>query len=93
MSNSKATCVVTVVNPQGLHARPADMLVKLANQYKSKIEIIRSRERVDCKSILALLTLAAVQGTELSVEADGDDAEAAIAAVTELFAQGFAENE
>ena len=53
---------VIVTNPQGLHARPADLFVKLASQFESKIEVIKDGERVDGKSILDILTLAAVAG-------------------------------
>ena len=93
MSEQKAQRTVTVTNPQGLHARPADMFVKLANRYQSKIEIIKDSERVDGKSILALLTLAAGEGTKLSIEATGSDAEQALDALVELVAQNFAEDE
>ncbi len=58
---------VTVVNPEGLHARPADLLVRLAKQFESTILILKDGESADCKSILSLLTLGAAQGTELSV--------------------------
>jgi phosphotransferase system HPr (HPr) family protein len=84
---------VVVANPQGLHARPADLLVKVAQQYTSKVELIKDSERVDGKSILAILTLAAVQGTVLAIEATGDDAEAAVAAIQALFAGNFSEGD
>ncbi|HEY5314922.1 MAG TPA: HPr family phosphocarrier protein [Pirellulales bacterium] len=93
MSGSKCVRKVTITNPQGMHARPADMFVKLANRFTSDIVIIKGSERVDGKSILGLLTLAATEGTELCLEADGPDAEAALAALAELVAQNFAEDE
>jgi phosphocarrier protein len=80
---------VVVANPQGLHARPADLFVKLASQYQSTIEVIKDGERVDGKSILAILTLAAVQGTQLRIEATGPDAEAALEALAELVLRQF----
>ena len=80
---------VVVSNPQGLHARPADLLVRLANQFKSTILIGRGGETVDCKSILSLLTLGAAQGTELSLTAEGDDAESAIDSIEQFFLRGF----
>lgn len=83
--------LVTVCNPQGLHARPADMFVRLAVQYASHIEIVKDGERYNGKSILALLTLAAEQGTELVLQADGPDAEEALVALAELFGRGFDE--
>ena len=91
MSNSPLTRTVTVRNPQGLHARPADMLVRAASKFESKIWIGKSGEWVDCKSILSLLTLGAVQGTELSLAAEGADADAALQSIAHLFDAGFDE--
>lgn len=92
MTSSPLTRTVIVRNPQGLHARPADMLVRLANQFQSKITIGKSGHLVDCKSILSVLTLGATQGTELSVSAAGaDDGAAALQAISELFDAGFDE--
>ncbi len=93
MNNKPITRIVVVKNPQGLHARPADLLVRLASQFESVIEISKSGETVDCKSILSLLTLGAAAGTELSVSADGEDAVDAIQAIVELFESGFDELE
>jgi phosphotransferase system HPr (HPr) family protein len=84
---------VVVTNPQGLHARPADLFVKLARRYAARIEVIKDSERVDGKSILAMLTLAAVESTELVIEATGEDAEQAVAALADLFARNFAEGD
>ncbi|TWT92443.1 HPr family phosphocarrier protein [Stieleria varia] len=82
---------VVVRNYQGLHARPADMLVRLANQHQSQIMIGRGGEAVDCKSILSLLTLGAAQGTELFVTAQGTDAQRALDAIEALFESAFDE--
>ena len=90
MSNA-LTRKVTVLNPQGLHARPADLLVRLANQFESTILIGSHGELVDCKSILSLLTLGAVQGTELSLSAEGSDAAEALQSIGGLFDKGFDE--
>jgi phosphocarrier protein HPr len=86
---------VTVLMPQGLHMRPADMLTKAANGFQSKVELGRphDHERFDCKSILSIMTAAAVQGTELIIYAEGDDCEEAVAAVRRLFEEGFGELE
>jgi phosphocarrier protein len=92
MADGPAYRTVVVTNPQGLHARPADLFVKLASRYESTIEVIKDGERVDGKSILAILTLAAVQGTNLRIEANGPDAEAALQALTELIVRDFDEN-
>lgn len=91
MAKRRTQCLVTVRNPQGLHARPADMFVRLALQYASHIEIVKDGERYNGKSILALMTLAAEQGTKLVLRADGPDAEEAVEALAELFGRGFDE--
>jgi phosphocarrier protein len=83
---------VVVSNPQGLHARPADLFVKLASRYEATIEVVKDGERVDGKSILAILTLAAVPGTQLRIEATGPDAEAALDALAELVLRNFDDN-
>ena len=93
MSDQFCSTSLTVNNPQGLHARPAEMFVKLADQFEAKIEVIKDGECVDGKSILGILTLFAVQGTQLSIRATGSDATDALTALTELFAEGFAEKQ
>jgi phosphotransferase system HPr (HPr) family protein len=93
MSESKLSRTVVVINPQGVHARPADLIVKAASRFASTVEIVKGHERVDAKSILAIFTLAALPGTELVIEADGPDAAAAVAALCELFERGFDELE
>jgi len=89
MSDTAATRQVTVSNPQGLHARPAHALVNLASQFRSEIGVIRDHERADGKSILSVLTLAAEHGTELILEAKGEDAKDALDALEHLFLDGF----
>ena len=91
MSNTPLNRTVTVRNAQGLHARPADMLVRLATQFESDIQIGKDGQLVDCKSILSLLTLGAAQGTELSLSAQGADATSALQSISELFEAGFEE--
>jgi phosphotransferase system HPr (HPr) family protein len=93
MSAAKSTRKVTIINPQGIHARPANMIVKCCAQFASDVAIVKGSERINGKSILEILTLAATEGTELSLEADGPDAEEALAALAELIAQGFGEME
>jgi phosphocarrier protein HPr len=93
MSESKSCRTVIVINPQGVHARPADLIVKAASRFQSSVEIVKGHERVDAKSILAIFTLAALPGTELVIEADGPDAADAVAALCELFERGFDELE
>ena len=91
MTARRTQRLVTVRNPQGLHARPADMFVRLALQFASHIEIVKDGERFNGKSILSLMTLAAEQGTEMVLRADGPDAEEALEALAELFGRGFDE--
>ena len=93
MSELRLTRTVVVTNPQGLHARPADMFVKTALRFESKIEVVKDSERVDGKSILSMLTLAAMEGTKLSLEATGRDAQQALDALAELFVKNFADEE
>ena len=93
MGSYRSNRLVTIRNPQGLHARPADMIVRLALQFQSQIEIVRNGERFDGKSILSLMTLAAEQGTQLLLQANGPDAEEALAALESLFGRGFDEME
>jgi phosphotransferase system HPr (HPr) family protein len=90
MSQHAVTRTVCISNPQGLHARPAELFAKLALGFESDIEVIKDDRRVDAKSILHILTLGAEHGTELIVEARGVDAEAAVEALVELVNSNFA---
>lgn len=90
---SAAEKTVTISNPQGLHARPAELFARLAIQFDSTIEVIRDDQRVDAKSILHVLTLGAAQGTELTLQAQGNDAEAALEALVQLVESDFATDE
>jgi len=69
------------------------MFVRRAMQFESSIEILRDGDRFDGKSILSLMTLAAEQGTQLLLQAEGPDAEEALQALAELFGRGFDEIE
>jgi phosphotransferase system HPr (HPr) family protein len=89
MSQQRVTRTVTVSNPQGLHARPAFLFAQLAARYAATVEIVKEGERVDGKSILSILTLAVEQGTPLSLEAAGPDAEAALDALVDLIKRDF----
>ncbi len=91
MNSSPLTRTVTVLNEAGLHARPADLLVRMAKQFEATILIGRGSEFVDCKSILSLLTLGAAKGTELSLRAEGNDADQALQSIAELFNAKFEE--
>ena len=91
MDECTASRQVVITNPQGLHARPADLFVRLANTYRSTIEIVKDRQRVDGKSILNLLMLAAEPGSTLELVAMGPDAEEALEALARLIERDFQE--
>lgn len=93
MSDSVASKDVTIANPQGLHARPADLFSRLANRYDSTIEVIKDGQRVDGKSILDILMLAAVEGTTLTIVARGTDADEAVEALARLLDEYRTEDE
>lgn len=82
-----------IINKYGLHARPAMQLVEIANGFGSKIELSTSSLTIDAKSIMSVMRLGAGQGTVLRVVADGDDAQEAVDALTELVNDGFGELE
>ncbi len=82
---------VQIVNEAGLHARPAASLVKIASKYESDFFIHMHGYRVNGKSILGVMTLAAEKGVELELEVDGPDEEEAFKAITELIEDGFGE--
>jgi phosphocarrier protein HPr len=88
-----AECIeeLVIINQLGLHARPAASLVQTVLKFKSDVHISVNGQRVNAKSIMGLLTLAAAQGTRLEVCCRGVDAEAAMAAVRDLLASGFGE--
>ena len=87
------TETVTLINKRGLHARAASKLVDLCKGFSSEIHIHMAEQRVDAKSIMALLMLGAPVGTELTIEAQGDDETAASAALVDLIERGFDEIE
>ena len=80
-----------IVNPLGVHARPAAEFVKTAGRFKSAIEVRRGDVTVNGKSIMGVMMLAAEFGATLVIAANGDDAEAAVDALCALVAAGFNE--
>lgn len=84
---------VQIVNRLGLHARAAARLVHAANRYKSRITVSRGDSRVDGKSILGLLTLAAAKGTRLRLAAQGEDEREALDELARLIRERFGEEE
>jgi len=93
MQSPVITRVLVIQNTQGLHARPAEMFVRLAKTFESRIELIREGRRVEARSIIDLLTLGAAQGTELVLEAEGSDAQEAVDALARLVESGFSMDE
>ena len=83
---------VTVTNPLGLHARAAARFVRLASRFACAVRVRRDDREMDGKSILGILLLAAAQGTELEVSADGADEAEAVAALAELVTSGLGED-
>ena len=83
--------VVPIVNPLGLHARPAAEFVKLASGFRAEIQVEKDGMQVNGKSIMGVMTLAAECGSALLIRASGDDAEAALTALADLVARGFDE--
>src|SRR5437762_836322 len=81
-----------IVNQLGLHARAAARFVETASRFTAEVTVSNGDESVSGKSILGLMMLAAGQGTQLSLTANGPDAEPAIDALAELIAQRFYES-
>jgi phosphotransferase system HPr (HPr) family protein len=75
---------VIVRNKQGLHARPAALFVQIANKFDARVTVTYNEEKVNGKSIMGILMLGAEQGTEINIEADGKDAEAALAELEKI---------
>jgi phosphocarrier protein len=88
-----STCTITVVNPLGLHARPAAKLVDCAARFTSDIRLMQGTQEIDAKSIMSVLMLAAPCGAELTLTVIGPDEIAATEAMRALFACGFGELE
>jgi len=81
-----------IVNRLGLHARAAAQLVKLANTFAAEISVVKDDERVNAKSIMGILMLAAICGSTITIEVDGEDAEQALTSIEEMVRDGFGES-
>lgn len=88
------TADIRVVNRLGLHARPSAALTQLASRYKCSVWLTRGPDgrRVNGKSIMGVMMLAAACGSQLTVEVDGEDEDEALAALLELIGSGFGED-
>ena len=82
-----------IINKLGLHARASAKLTQLAGQFQSAIWLTRNGKRVNAKSIMGVMMLAAAKGSTVSIETDGADEEAAIKAIAALIANYFEEGE
>ncbi|HPD87995.1 MAG TPA: HPr family phosphocarrier protein [Oscillospiraceae bacterium] len=82
---------VKVQNQVGLHARPATFFIQKANEYKSSIWVEKEERRVNAKSLLGVLSLGIVGGTEIKIIADGADEQAAVEGLVKLVQSGFSD--
>jgi phosphotransferase system HPr (HPr) family protein len=78
---------VTITNPQGFHMRPASAFAQLASQFQSTVTVCKGDKRINGKSPLELMFLGAEQGTELTLEVSGTDAQAAVDALARLLSE------
>jgi phosphotransferase system HPr (HPr) family protein len=93
MSQGKAIRTVTVANPDGLHIRAASLIAKLTGQVPAKVALVKGSQRVDATNVLQIVSLCALEGDQLLLEATGRDAEAVLEALAQLFENKFDENE
>ena len=84
---------VEIVNKLGLHARASAKLTQVASSYRCEVWLSRNGRRVNAKSIMGVMMLAAGKGSMVIIEADGADADAALAALVKLIADKFDEGE
>ncbi|HIR60544.1 MAG TPA: HPr family phosphocarrier protein [Candidatus Faecivivens stercoravium] len=82
---------VTVKNQVGLHARPATFFIQKANEFKSSVWVEKEERRVNAKSLLGVLSLGIVGGTNIRIIADGVDEQAAVDSLVKLVESAFAE--
>lgn len=81
-----------IVNRLGLHARPSAKLTQIASQFPCEVWLTRNGRRVNGKSIMGVMMLAAGQGSSILIETEGAQADAALAALLALVASGFGES-
>ena len=88
-----ANRTVDIVNKRGLHARASAKFVKLAGTFDAEVRVTKDGQTVDARSIMGLMMLAAGPGCCIDIEAEGAEAEAAVAALQDLVAGKFEEDE
>lgn len=91
MNTAQAQRQVKVRNRLGMHARAAVKFVQLANRFRCDVKVLKDENEANGKSIMGLLTLVAAHGMSMTLVCEGDDAEAAVAALAELVDGGFGE--
>jgi phosphocarrier protein len=82
---------ITIKNRAGIHARPAALLVQTTKDFTSDIYFEKDNDRINAKSIMGIITLGAAYGAEIKIIAQGDDEQAAVAALVRLFESKFEE--
>ncbi|MBT9569282.1 MAG: HPr family phosphocarrier protein [Thiobacillus sp.] len=82
---------IEIVNKLGLHARPSARLTQLASDFKSDVFMARNGRRINAKSIMGVMMLAAAKGSTVTLETNGDDEQEAMDALVELISSGFGE--
>ena len=82
-----------IINKLGLHARASAKLTQVASGYKCEVWLTRNSRKVNAKSIMGVMMLAAGKGAAITIDAEGEDADAALAAVLKLIANKFDEGE
>jgi phosphocarrier protein len=83
--------IITISNRAGIHARPAAMIVQAIKNFKCDIFLEKDSDRINAKSIMGIITLAAGYGTEIRIIADGEGEEAAVETIVRLFESKFEE--
>lgn len=91
MSEEQLSQNFVIKNKLGLHARAAAVFVRLTSKFNSQITVRKGDFQIDGKSILGVLSLAAVSGTEITIEIRGDDCKKALSEISELIESGFGE--
>ena len=84
---------IVISNKLGLHARASAKLTKLAGSFHSEVHLVRTGRRINAKSIMGVMMLAAGLGTEIQIETEGEDAQAAMDAIRALIEDRFGEGE
>jgi phosphotransferase system HPr (HPr) family protein len=92
MSELVATRTVTVANRAGIHARAATMIAAAVRGFRARVTVVKGNERVEGTDVLQILSLGSALGEQLSLEASGEEAEAALEALETMFVNKFGED-